>query len=197
MKPTFFERLGAYVIDIIIISLITSLVCIGLPTSNTDTEEKLMELTEQFNVGEITTDAYLDEYSDLLYDTQKDGVIQLSVSVVLTIAYFVVFQYTNKGQTLGKKLFNLRVVDKDTEKPTTIIKGLIRSLFTLSIVSGILSIIFIYVLNKNTYFTAYGIVALIELLFIFITVMFILYKKDGRGLHDIMANTTVIKEGKW
>ena len=75
MKPTFFERLGAYVIDIIIISLITSLVCIGLPTSNTDTEEKLMELTEQFNVGEITTDAYLDEYSDLLYDTQKDGVI--------------------------------------------------------------------------------------------------------------------------
>lgn len=196
MKSTFFERLGAYIIDIIIVSLIASLVCLGLPASSTDAEEKLMELTEELNTGEITPDVYLDEYSSLLYVTQKDNVISLSVTVVLTVAYFVVFQYTNKGQTLGKKLLNLRVVDKDTNKPATIVKGLIRSLFTLSILSGTLNVIFLYLLSENNYLTAYGTVASFELLFIFVTVIFILYKKDGRGLHDIMTNTIVIKEGK-
>jgi len=196
MKSTFFERVGAYIIDIFIVSIIASIVCIGLPVSKNNTEEKLNELTEQLNNNEITPDKYLNEYSILLYDDQKENIISLSVSLVLTIAYFVVFQYTNKGQTLGKKVFNLRVVDKDTQKSATIIKGLIRSLFTLSIISGTLNIAFLYLINRNKYISAYGTVAILELIFIFVTIIFILYKKDGRGLHDIMTNTVVIKEGK-
>lgn len=196
MKSTFFERLGAYIIDIIIVSFIASLVCMGLPTSTNNAQEKLTELTEELTTGKITQETYLDKYSVLLYDSQKNSVIELSVSVVLTIAYFVIFQYTNKGQTLGKKLLDLRVVDKDTNEPPNVIKGLIRSLLTLSILSGTLNITFLYLLNKDNYLTVYSTIAMLELLFIFITIIFILYKKDGRGLHDIIANTKVIKEGK-
>ena len=108
----------------------------------------------------------------------------------------VVFQYMKKGQTLGKKLLKIRVVDKDTNKPTTIVKGLIRSLFTLNIASGVLNILFIYTLNKTSYFLGYGFVGGLEWLFIIITIFFVLYRKDGRGLHDMMTNTTVIKEGR-
>ena len=52
------------------------------------------------------------------------------------------------------------------------------------------------VLKQNTYYTIYGILLGIEVIFVLITIILVLYKKDGRGLHDIMANTIVVKESR-
>ena len=195
MKSTFFDRITAYFIDLVILSLITTIITFsGLTTTNNEYEDKLIDLTEKYTNKEVTDMEFIDEYSTILYENQKDNMLGTGISLGLIIAYFVGFQYMNKGQTLGKKLLHIRVVDKNTNKPTTIIKGLIRSLLIFNIVSGISNIIFIYALNKKNYFFGYGIISVIELLFTIITVFFVLYKKDGRGLHDIMANTTVIKE---
>ena len=196
MKATFFERLGSYLVDTIVVSLIFSLICLGYGNYTTDTEKRMGELDEQLMEKNITTEEYLEEYKDLFYDYQKENVLQSGISVALTIAYYVIFQYMNKGQTIGKKLLNIRIVDKDNEKPISILKGLFRSLLVFNIISGILGIIFIYVLGKNTYFNAYGIVAGIETLFVIATIMFILYRKDHRGLHDIITNTIVIRESR-
>ena len=196
MKATFFERLGSYLIDTIIFSFIFSLICLGFGNYTTETEKRMAELDEQLMEKTITTEEYLEEYKDVFYDYQKENVLQSGISVALTIAYFVVFQYMNKGQTIGKKLLNIRVVDKDTEKPISILKGLLRSLLVFNILSGILGIIFIYLLGKNAYFNAYGAVAGIEAIFVIITIMFILYRKDHRGLHDMITNTIVIKESR-
>jgi len=73
---------------------------------------------------------------------------------------------------------------------------LLRSLLVFNIASGTLGIIFIYLLGKGAYFNAYGAIAGIEALFVLITIMFILYRKDHRGLHDMIANTVVIKESR-
>jgi len=117
MKATFFERLGSYFIDTIIVSFIFSLICLGFGNYTTDTEKRMAELDEQLMEKTITTEEYLEEYKDLFYDYQKENVLQSGISVALTIAYYVIFQYMNKGQTIGKKLLNIRIVDKDTEKP--------------------------------------------------------------------------------
>ena len=196
MKSTFFERFAAYFIDIIIISLIISIVGYTLPNNTDKYQKQLTEITDKYLDNEVSAEEYANEYMEILYNNQKSNIIGSSISVILTIAYFVVFQYMNKGQTLGKKLLKIRVVDKDTNKPTTIVKGLIRSLFTLNIASGVLNILFIYTLNKTSYFLGYGFVGGLEWLFIIITIFFVLYRKDGRGLHDMMTNTTVIKEGR-
>jgi len=195
MKTTFFDRLTAYFIDLIILSLITTIISFsGITTTSSEYEDRLMDLTESYTSSEITNEEFIDEYSTILYENQKDNILGTGISLGLIIAYFVVFQYMNKGQTLGKKILHIRVVDKDTNKPTTIIKGLIRSLLIFNIVSGIANILFIYILNKNNYFLGYGLISGIELLFTIITLFFIIYRKDGRGLHDMMSNTTVIKE---
>ena len=102
----------------------------------------------------------------------------------------------NKGQTIGKKLLNIRVVDKDNENPISILKGLVRSLLIFNILSGALSIIFLYLLGKETYFNIYGTLVGIEAIFMLITIMFVLYRKDHRGLHDMITNTIVIKESR-
>lgn len=196
MKATFYARLGSYILDIVILSLILSVICAGLGNNASNTEKLMTKLDNKLLESEVTPEEYLDEYTSLLYDYQKENVLESGISVALTIAYFVVFQYMNKGQTIGKKLLKIRVVDKDTKKPTTILKGLLRSFIVFSILSGVLCIIFIYILNSNNYFTVYSILLFLEGIFTLTTIMLVLYKKDGRGLHDMMANTIVIKESR-
>jgi len=196
MKATFFERLGAYILDMIIVSVIFSLISLGFGNYTSKTEQQMLELDDKLLENTITPEEYLDEYQALLYDYQKENVLQSGISVALTVAYYVVFQYMNKGQTLGKKLLHIQVVDKNTQKPISILKGLLRSCIVLSILSGTLGIILLYILNQNSYFTSYLILLMIELIFTLVTVVLVLYKKDGRGLHDLIANTIVIKESK-
>ena len=196
MKATFFERLGSYLLDTLIVSFIFSLICLGFGNYQSNTEKLMTELDNKLLESSITTEEYLEEYKELLYDYQKENVLQTGISVALTIAYYVVFQYMNKGQTIGKKILNIRVVDKDTKKPISILKGLLRSFIILSVLSGTLGIIFLFVLSKNSYFISYSALLFIEGIFTLITIMLVLYKKDGRGLHDIIANTIVLKENK-
>lgn len=196
MKATFFERLGAYVLDTIIVSLIFSLITLGFGSYTSSTEKLMEELDNKLINAEITNQEYLEEYQELLYDYQKENVFQTGISLALTIAYYVVFQYMNKGQTIGKKLLGIKVVDKNTKEPVTILKGLLRSLLICSIISTTVGIIAIYIVGKENYFMVYTPFLMLEMIFLLITIMFVLYKKDGRGLHDIMASTMVIKESR-
>ena len=196
MKATFFERLGAYVLDMIIVSLIFSLISLGFGNYTSSTEKLMEELDNKLVDGEITNKEYLNEYTNLLYDYQKENVLQTGISLALTIAYYVIFQYMNKGQTIGKKLLGIKVVNKDTKEPISIPKGLLRTFIIYSIPSITVGILFLYIVNQKYYFMIYSSVLIIEMLFLLITIMFTLYKKNGRGLHDIMANTIVIKESR-
>ena len=196
MKATFFERLCAYLVDTLIVSFIFSIICLGFGNSTSNTQKLMSELENKLLEKTITEEQFVEEYQTLLYDYQKENVLQSGISVALTIAYYVVFQYMNKGQSIGKKLLNIKVVDKDTKKPISILKGLLRSFIFLSILSGTLSIILLHILNKNSYFVSYSILISLEVIFTLISMMFVLYKKDSRALHDIMANTIVLKDRK-
>ena len=196
MKAKFFDRLTAYIIDVIIISLITSIIFTSIPTNNKELEKQLSSLQDEVLSNNITYEEFVDEYQDLYYKNKKDTMTQSAITLTITIAYFVIFQYMNKGQTIGKKILHLRVIDNNTEKPLSIFKGLIRSLLIWNILSGTLGIVLIYILNKESYITSYLIISSIESIFIFITAMFSLYRKDNRGLHDIIINSKVIIEGK-
>ena len=196
MKAKFFDRLTAYIIDVIIISLITSIIFTSIPTNNKELEKQLSSLQDEVLSNKITYEEFVDEYQDLYYKNKKNTMTQSAITLTITIAYFVIFQYMNKGQTIGKKILHLRVVDNNTEKPLSIFKGLIRSLLIWNILSGTLGIALIYILNKESYITSYLIISSLESIFIFITAMFTLYRKDNRSLHDIIINSKVIREGK-
>ena len=195
MKASFGSRLAAYIIDFLIVSVIISIICYALPTNNQTTEKEISELVDKMISGEITSNEYLNEYKELLYKNNKRNVIENTVNAVIMFAYFVIFQYMNKGQTLGKRILSIRVVDSETSKPTNIPKGLLRSMVILSIVSSIVSVALINV-NKNTYTNIYLTAVEIESILTFISIIFVLYRKDGRGLHDMIANTKVIKEAR-
>ena len=71
---------------------------------------------------------------------------------------------------------------------------LVRSLFIYGIITSLYSIITINFLSMNDFSYSVSVISIIECMFIVITVLMMLYKKDGRGLHDIIAKTNVIGE---
>ena len=188
MKASFFKRMGAFILDYFIVIFIVSLITMGFNSNKTnDLTDKMSKLLSDYQNGEITIDEYKDEIN---YELQKSNLTSNIVSVTLYIGYFVVFATLNKGQTLGKKLLKIKVVNKDGEKPS-IWNMLLRSLFIYNIVSALFSIIFV-----NTFTYIYTIVGYVEFFVIIVSFFMVTYKKDGRGLHDMIAGTNVIEEVK-
>lgn len=191
---TFFERLGAYFIDFLIVSLFLFVVGSGLPNNSQEINDEVLLLEEKYLNEEISLDVFLDESYELIYQQQKSMKLYNIVSVASMIAYFVVFQTLYNGQTFGKKLLKLKVVDNDSKKNIGMGRMFIRSLFTLNIFSYLINIILLLLVSKNMYVGGYLLAICLEYLFVFVTIIMILYRKDKRGLHDLMTRTCVVKE---
>lgn len=195
LKASFIKRLGAFIIDTMILSVIFSLITMGFNTDTSDINKELTTILKQYKESEITIEEYSDKVTNLNYELQKSSIIINTVNVVLYVGYFIVFGYLNKGQTLGKKLCKIKVVSKDNNIPS-IWNMIVRSIFIYGIVTLLFSIIFINILNNKIFTYGYTIITYIESIFIIICFFMVLYKKDGKGLHDLMAKTYVIEEVK-
>lgn len=196
MKASFFKRMGAFVIDYFIVLVIVSLITMGFNTNkNNDLNNQMNQLISDYQNEKITIDEYKDETYKLNYELQKENMTVNIVTITLYIGYFVVFATLNKGQTLGKKLLKIRVVNKNNDKPS-IWNMLVRSLFIYNIISILFSTVAVNFLNINTFTYIYTALGYIEYFVIIISFFMVIYKKDGRGLHDMMAGTNVIEEVK-
>lgn len=194
-KPYFFPRLVAYIIDIMIVSIVCTGIMFILPEN--ENYDKYMKEYEQIQTDfieeNIATEEYFNKSVDVVYDIDYSNVIPMIIEVVLIILYFIVFQFYNKGQTLGKKLMKLRVVNI-TDDNLTLNKMACRSLIINSIFVNILIIGSLLFLGRNYYFYASYVIQIISLIIIFSTLVMILFRKDGRGLHDVITKTKVIQE---
>lgn len=196
MKASFFKRMGAFVIDYFIVLVIASLITMGFNTNkNNDLNNQRNQLISDYQNEKITIDEYKNENYKLIYKLQKENITVNIVTITLYIGYFVVFATLNKGQTLGKKLLKIRVVNKNNDKPS-IWNMLVRSLFIYNIISILFSTVAVKFLNINTFTYIYTTLRYIECFVIIISFFMVIYKKDGRGLHDMIAGTNIIEEVK-
>ena len=190
---SFFDRLGCYLLDVLLIFAISSVISVFIPSKGSDINKEITALTEKYTNGEVGSETFINEYQDLMYKYQKDNYLSTVVSVGLNFIYFVVFAYFNKGQTIAKKLMNIKVVDNKTEERPKFWQMLVRNMFIYSLLSNVIILILLFT-SKNNFIYCYILVGGFDLMFVMITVMFVLYRKDKRGLHDMMACTKVVKE---
>lgn len=197
MKADFFKRIFAYMIDYFIILLVLSFITANINVGS-DITEKVNNLTNEYKNGNITIEEYNEEVLPLNYELTKRKLPVNVITCVIIIGYYIVFAYFNKGQTLGKKLCKIRVVNDKGER-ASIWNILIRSLFIYGIITTLYSLISINFLDIESFNYSVSVVSVIESLFIVISLLMMLYKRDGRGLHDIIAKTKVIGEDdkKW
>lgn len=192
MQAGLLKRLGAYIIDIFIINILLIAVTSNLKTTN-NYQDEINTLTNKYIEKEISYMDFYNQYNKLNYKVQKDNYIYYTVDLIMMIGYFIVFQALNKGQTIGKKILKLQIIKNDNSE-IKIKDIIIRSIFIYNILSLFLTGCFIKILNMKIYNNMYSVLVFIETIFIIITIFFILYRKDKRGLHDLMANTKVISK---
>lgn len=191
MNATFLQRFFAYIIDILIVVILLNLVTYNI---NFDKRNDLMsEITEYLTEYDPANTEDANKLLDLQYQYNKESILVDTVSVAITIGYFVIFQYFNKGQTIGKKLLKIRISGKDN-KQVGIGQLILRSIIIYQILVNIVNLILITTVDKMFYWNIYSILTAAQSIFIVITMLFILYRKDKRGLHDIMSGTCVIVE---
>lgn len=152
--PSFWSRVSAFLIDLVILSIIGYIFGIGF-------------------------ESYLSSI----------GNYALLFGMIITLFYFTIFNSKIfKGQTIGKKLVNVEVVDKNGNF-ISLAQSLYRSLilivpyFTVNIkVPGIEYSSFLDLLIK----------IVLTLLIIGVIVFYIFNKGNRQSLHDILAGTYVI-----
>ena len=199
-----FRRISAYLIDYLFIFLIITMLSqirVLNPTYDEYYEayDRYMEIYDDLSVDNALEIAE-SEYQEVNYDLSRYSVSISIISLVVYLVYFVGFQKWNKNQTLGKKMFNIEVVSNDG-KSASWLQILLREVIIYNIVWEILVIISIFVFNYEGYMIASSVLSLIAGIILWVSVLFIIFRKDGRGLHDIIAKTKVVgKEqdnGNW
>lgn len=196
-KPSFLKRVVAYLIDIIIVTLLATVISM-IFINNTNYQkrsEELMQLTKKYTAGEISKEEYSKEFDVLNYYVTKDGVGTTIVNCAVAIVYYVILCYFCHGITLGKFLMKIRIVSAN-DKELNIGNYLIRGLFIDLILSNLVSIIFVYAMSKDLFISVYPKVSSVLSLFLLVSLLFMMYREDGKGLHDLMANTKVINTNR-
>lgn len=194
-KPYFFPRLVAYIIDIMLVSIVCTGILMVIPENKN--YDKYMKEYEQIQTDfieeKIDSEEYLNKSMDVVYDIDYSNVFSMITEVVLIILYFIVFQFYNKGQTFGKKLMKLRVVSTKGDN-LTLNQIAYRALIINSILINILILGSLLFLGRDYYYYASLVLQVIGSIIIVVTLMMIFFRKDGRGLHDVIAGTKVIQE---
>ena len=195
-KATFTSRLVAYIIDFIIVSLIANIIIQGFTTKKIENLNNELESTiTEYTKGELQVNEYIKKTNNLTYKIEKESMPINIVYIVIYIGYFIIFQFLNKGQTVGKKLMKIKVLNKD-EKNVSLTGIIIRALFINQILSNLLLILIVAFLPKKAFFSTYYLIVGIQYLFLIITSIMMLYTKDKLALQDLMSKTIVVKEGK-
>lgn len=191
-----FKRLGAYIIDILIVSVISALLS-NIGSLNyqldkyVDTYEKIFDVTEKYQNKELKDKAYKAEIKNLTYTLEKNSTITSIISIACLIGYFGIFQYSQNGRTLGKRIFKLQIV-KNKEGNLNLINYLLRSLILNNIIFVVARLILIYTLSKNTYMNTYNYLTNIQAIFQLLIIVSIMISREGKGIHDYIAGTKVI-----
>jgi len=195
VKAKFIYRLIAFIIDMMIVYFVTTLISYPFIASKTENLEKISsqtsEIVEQFGAGEITMNSYINETAGLSFESAKIQGITILISIFVSIIYFVIVQYNNKGQTFGKKLMKIRINSLDGNLSMN--QLVVRSLLINSILLNMVQVAAISFINDSmVYFYVDLFFESIQYLFVFISIILIMFSKERKGLHDLIAKTEVI-----
>lgn len=195
MKNNIFKRFIAYFIDFIVIALISSAITyIAFLNPKyeeyTKVSEKYNEVLKSYYNGDIETEELSNLTKELSYDMNKTGYVYLISGILIAILYYGVFVTITKGQTLGKKIMNLKIVSAK-DKDLKFYNYLIRCVILNGVISNIIPLIALC-FSKNTYFKIYNIGSNFNTLLMLVILLMIMLNKEERGLHDLIAGTKVV-----
>lgn len=193
-KALFIQRLLAFFIDVFIVSIVASI--IAFPFLDNESLTKLNdssnEVFQKYENGEISDKVYFTESMNISYQSAKKNGLLVLITIFLEILYFVVYQFYKGGQTIGKKLLKIQVVS--TDKELTMNQMIIRSLIVDSILLDMIVMALVIFASKSVYLYGSLSFEVIQYIILFISCLMVMFSKSGRGIHDRLTHTEVIRK---
>lgn len=192
-KPYIYKRVIAFIIDLLIVTILSGLLTIMLTNSDKYNEDnqKLLEITEKIIQENVNQEEYMQEFNELNYNLTKDSLEVTIITVAVTIVYYSIMCYFCHGITLGKYILKIKITSAN-DKPLNIFNYFLRSLLVNNILSNVVTIILINTLSKESYINISGRVGNVFTILMIVSFIMMMYRDDGRGLHDLIGNTKVI-----
>ncbi len=189
------KRIVAYIIDYFLITLVSSaLVYISFINPKYDeyieVTEKYNEIMQDYYDRDIDTNEFSEQTREISYELNKNGYVYTIGSIVIIFLYFGVFVYFTKGQTLGKRIMGIRIVGNKNKKVKWY-QYFIRAFILNGVILNIVTLIAIC-FKESTYLKIYMTAYNFDTILMIILFLMVLFYKEGRGLHDILAGTKVI-----
>lgn len=193
MKASFKKRLFAYLIDFALLTTIVTIINCVLPTTTKQVEinKELDSLQQNLLDGKIDNKQYFDGYKKLLPELDKSNMAINVCNLVFILGYFIIIPVVNNGQTLGKKILKIKIEKIDGN--LTIRDMIIRNFITTSLLQLMISSTLVYIVNNDIYYNLSIFVSLLQILLVIITSFMIIYRKDEKGVQDLITGTQVIE----
>lgn len=187
------KRISAYIIDYIFIVLLITLIS-QIRFLNPNYDEYVSAYNDYYDYYEEILDNNISiidskEFKMTYYNLDKYSISISISSIIVYLLYFVGFQKWNNYQTLGKKIFNIKISSKSNNISWG--KLTIRSIILYNIFFEILSILALFIFNENSYLYVNIAISIIASIVFYINVFMIILSKKHLGLHDIICKTEI------
>ena len=195
-------RIWAFVIDVVIVFLLSSMICnikFLNPTYDeySNTYDVYQEIYKKFQDGKLDVSDFYKQTDNLTYDLYRYGTSNYIIYLVVIIGYFVFFQKYSNGQTIGKRVNKIKVINNNGDNPSIKIY-LLRVMFIFilglgGIFSGITCAILPHLLSISNLSTWISAVSITNMLLALIDCEVLIARKDRKALHDVVCNTMVVE----
>lgn len=186
----FRKRALAYIIDFIILGIFVSITLLFTNVDTSSVESEMSNLAEMLLSKNINISTYLKNYGKLFY---KYDIIQFITNLLnflyIIILYIIIPGFT-EGQTIGKKIMKIRVVNDD-DTCVSIINLINRALLVDFLGYLLITLIIINFISGFPYFIIATILGILQFLLVIISGFMILYNKKQKGIHDILTKTKI------
>ena len=191
-KAYFFKRVLAYFIDIILVSIVATLLAFPFRTESVKkVDNQIIELTQKALKGQVKTETYTVQLNELAYQKAKlDGISNIII-ILVSVLNFIVYQGITKGQTIGKKLLKIKIVKingKELNFNDLIFRNLLNNFIFFDILLAVFALI-----GRKPYIYGYKSINIIETILLIVSVFMIAIRKDGRSVMDLLTNTMVVR----
>lgn len=194
MNVNFLKRFLAYLIDIILVGTIMGIISAIFTTKNaTVLSNQFLELNEQVINTKLDFGIYYSRVADITLSLDRENFMINIINCVIIILYFVVLPLYKNGQTLGKKIFKIKIVREDKEDLTAN-ELIIRNIVVNGLLNTFLAFCLVFLLSGFEYFTITSILGFIQFILVVVSACMIIFRKDKKGLHDIITKTKVVYE---
>ncbi len=188
MKPIVYKRGLAYLIDILIISLILIIIQIYMPETK-DYRDQSGLITESFIRNEIGEKQYIKQIANLSTEMDQANVYYTSVSMLLIVFFFIIIPKM-KQKTIGQSLVGIKIKSDHL----TLKQLFIRAAVVNALLYTMIGLLLLFAVSSFVYFAILSLLGIIQFIVNIKSIFMILLNKDSKGLQDIWSNTEIIFE---